>query len=285
MGTVVVNGFFVGLVFALLAAGLVVIYRGTRVINFAYGETGMLAAFVFADLWNQHHLPLWVSLMVGLGLAAGIGALTEIFVARPLRHQPPLVTMVGTLAVASLLLVFATRRWGLNPQYLPPLIEGSGVQVAGLMIQPQQMIILGVVVLVLGGVGAMYRYTSFGLRLRATALDRDAASQVGINTDLVATATWALGGAVAGLSAIVIAPMMSFHVFFMTLLAVRGIAAALVGGLTSIWGACAAGVLLGVVTSVLNFQVPTAGITELALAGFIIALLLVRPAGLVRSAY
>lgn len=285
MTTIVVNGCFVGLIYALLGVGHIVVYRGSRVINFASGEIGMLSAFVFSDLWLSTDLPRGIALMIALLLAAGLGAATELLVARPLRREPRLVTMVGTVAVGSLLLVYASRRWGLSPHFIPPLIEGGGIRVAGLTVLPGQLLVLAVVVLLLVGLGALYKFTSFGLRLRATALDPDAAAQVGVNTDRTSAATWALGAVVFGVAAILIAPLVTFHVYFMTALSVRAIAAALVGGLTSLWGAAAAGVALGVAEGVVGYTSPITGIVDGAIAGFIILLLLLRPSGLIRSAY
>ena len=285
MATVVVNGIFVGLIYALLGVGLVVIYRGARVINFAYGETGMLGAFVFADLWMIDGRPMALAVGAGLALATVIGALTEVLVARPLRREPAVVGMVGTFGVGSLILVFAGRRWGLNPRFMEPLVAGDGIRVAGVTIQPTQLLILGATATLLASLGVLYRFTSFGLRLRATAIDPDAAAQVGVNVDRTSMSTWALGGLLAGVSAILVAPLVGFSVFFMTGLLARGIAAALVGGLTSVWGAAVAGVLLGVGEGVIGYTTPVAGITEAAVAVFIIVLLLVRPSGLVRGAY
>jgi branched-subunit amino acid ABC-type transport system permease component len=285
MTTVVVNGFFVGLVYGLLAAGLVVVYRGSRIINFAYGETGMLGAFVFAELWADNGWPLLVALVAGVALSAAIGAATEVVLIRPLRGQPPLNAMVGTLAVAALLLTYASRRYGLYPHFLPPLVAGDGWNVASITIHPAQLVILAVTVGVLAGLGALYKYSSFGLRLRATALDSMAAGLVGVDTNRTSVATWALAGALAGLSGILIAPSVAFSVFFMTSLLLRSVAAALVGGLTSIGGAVGAGILLGVAEGVIGYSVPVNGFVEVALAVFVIGLLLVRPSGLVRSAY
>lgn len=284
MTTAIVSGFFVGLIYALLGVGLVVVYRGSRVINFAHGETGMIAAFVFADLSGDGR-PLLLALCVALALGTGLGAATEVLVARPLRKESPITAMVGTVGVASLLVVYATRRWGLSPRFVEPLVAGSGPRIAGITIQRGQLLILAVAAVSLAGLAVLYRYSSFGLRLRATALDPDAAAQVGVNTDRTSMATWALGGVVAAASAILIAPLVAFHVFFMTGLLVRGIAAALVGGLTSIWGAALAGVTLGIAEGVIGYSSPVTGITEAAIAVFIIVLLLVRPSGLVRGAY
>jgi branched-chain amino acid transport system permease protein len=284
--TVVINGFFVGLVYALFAVGLVVVYRGSRVINFAYGETGMLGAFVFADLWVVHRsVPLVPALLLGVAASAVVGGATEWVVARPLRGESRITVMVGTFAIASLVLIYATRRWGLSPQFIEPLVGGQGPRIGGVRIQPQQLLILPVVGTLLAGLGLLYRYTSFGLRLRATALDPDAAAQVGVNINLTSLATWMLAGALAGISAILIAPLTAFHVYFMTGLSIRGVAAALVGGLTSLWGAVIAGISIGVAEAVIGYTSPVPGTVEVSVAAFIILLLLVRPQGLVRGAY
>jgi branched-subunit amino acid ABC-type transport system permease component len=285
MLTVLVNGVFVGLVYGLLAVGLVVVYRGSRIINFAYGETGMLGAFVFSELWIDGGLPLLVALLAGVGLSAAIGAATEVALIRPLRGEPPLTAMVGTLAVAALILTFATRRYGLQPRFLPPLFEGEGLKVSSITISPSQMVIAVVVLAVLGALAALYRFSSFGLRLRATALDPFAAGIVGVNTNATSLGTWALAGGLAGLSGILIAPSVAFSVVFMTTLLLRSLAAALVGGLTSLWGAFIAGIILGVAEGLIGYLTPVTGVVEVSLAGFVLLLLLVRPSGLVRSAY
>ena len=285
MLTVVVNGLFTGLVYGLLAVGLVVVYRGSRIINFAYGETGMIGAFAFSELWVAHHVPLVIAVVLGVLLSAAVGAATELALVRPLRGQPPLNAMVGTLAVAALILAYASRRWGLNPHFLPPLVKGHGLRLGSVSVSPTQLLILGTSALVLGGLWALYRYGSFGLRLRATALDPMAAGLVGVNTEVTSVATWALAGALAGVSGILIAPSVAFSVFFISTLLLRSVAAALVGGLTSISGAFTAGIVLGVAEAVIGYVSPVRGIVEVVLAAFVIVLLLVRPAGLVRSAY
>ena len=291
MSTVVVNGLFVGIVYGLLGVGLVVV---CRVINFAYGETGMIGAFVFAELrggllanrqlGSADH-GLLVPLLAAVAVGAAVGAGTELAVVRPLRNASRLQVMVGTLAVDSLLLVIAVQRWGSGVQFTNPLIGGKGVRIAGLSIEPQQLLIAGCAAVTLLGLWALYRFTSFGLRLRASAVDPLAAGLVGVNINLTSMATWALAGALATVSAILIAPLGAFTTSFMISYMVRGLAAALVGGLTSIWGAFAAGILLGVGEGVVTFKSPITGVTDLAIAALILILMVVRPSGLVRTAY
>ena len=285
MRTVIVNGAFTGMVYGLLAVGLVVVYRCSRVVNFAYGETGMVGAFVFTELWVDGAIPLLLALIAGVSASAAVGGLTERLVIRRLRDQPRLTSMVATLAVAALLLTFASRRYGVSPRFTEPLVAGDGFRFGGTSIQPSQLLILAVAAIAMSSLWAIYRFTAFGLRLRATAIDPDAAGLVGVNSHATAVTTWAAAGALAGLSAIIIAPSVSFSVFFMTGLLLRSLAAALVGGLTSVGGAFGAGVLLGIGEAVVGYTMPVTGGVEVVIALAVIGLLLVRPQGLFRSAY
>ena len=285
MTIVVVNGLFVGAIYGLLAVGLVVVYRGSRLVNFAYGETGMVGAFAFVELVGNG-LAVPVALAVGVAVSGALGAATEVAVVRPLRDEPRITPMVGTLAVAALLLAWASRRYGLTARYVEPLVDGSGVDVLGVHVSPGQLLIAAVSAACLAALGFVQRRTSFGLRLRATALDPVAAGLSGVNTTTTSLATWTLAGALAGLSAILVAPLVaSFTVFFMTSLLLRSVAAALIGGMTSIGGAFVAALALGVLEGVIAYVSPVTGIVEVVLAVGIITVLLVRPDGLVRSAY
>src|SRR5688572_6145585 len=285
MDTVLVNGFFVGLVYGLVGVGLVVTYRCSRVLNFGYAGIGIVAAFLFSELYVDNGVRLLPALAAAVAVATVLGGATEVIVIRPLREQPRLTPTVGTLAVGALLITYGSRRWGVQPRYTPPLIIGEGIEVAGLTVTPQQLLILAVAVAVVVGLWALNRFTSFGLRLRATALDPYAAGLVGVNNNLTSMAAWGIAGALAGVSAILIAPTTTFDVNFMTGLVLRGLAAALIGGLTSIGGAFAAGIALGMAEAWIAYETPVIGTTEVVLALFIIAMLLIRPQGLVRSSY
>lgn len=292
MTSILLAGLFIGAVYGLLGVGLVVAYRGSRVINFAYAETGMIAAFVYSDLRfgrgpieeaTDHGL--WPALPVALLVAAGLGAATELLIVRPLRDAARIRPLVATLALGALLLAFAVRFWGPDVRYVAPLISGSGVDVAGITVTPQQLLILvtsaGIVLLL----GLVYRWTSFGLRLRAVALDPYGAGLLGVNVNRTSAMVWALAGLIAGLSGILIAPVVAFNVFFMTALLIRGLGAALLGGLTSITGTFVAGVGIGLAEAVIGYLTPVSGVTDVALAVFLILAISVRPQGLTRVAY
>jgi branched-chain amino acid transport system permease protein len=282
---VVINGFFFGLVYGLFAVGLAVVYRGSRVLNFAHGEIGMIGTFAFDELWQTHGVPVLIALAIGIGLSAMIGAATDVLVIRPLREQPRINSLVATIALSALLLFYAGRRWGLRPRYTVPIVRGRGVNVGGITILPIQLLMLACAVLLVTGLILLYRYTSLGLRLRATAQDPFAAGQVGVNVATTSMITWAMGGAIAALCGILIASQVAFTVAFMTPLLVRGLTAALIGGLTNPTGAFVVGVVLGVGEGLLHYFTTQRGVVEVVLAGVILGLLLLRPAGLVRAEY
>jgi branched-chain amino acid transport system permease protein len=290
MQAIVLSGLFVGMIYGLIGVGLVFVYRSSRVVNFAYGETGVIGAFVFADLrfgssatgpYRDHGL--WVALPAGIAISAALGALTELAVVRPLRHAPRIRALVGTFAVGTLFLTYATRQWGVAPHFAAPLVQGSGIHIAGLEVQPEQLLILGVCGALLGGLILTYRYAPFGLRMRALASDPYAAGLVGVNINRTSLAAWTAAGGLSGLSAILIAPLVSFDVTFMTTLSSYGLAAALLGGLSSISWAFAAGVALGLSEAVIAYETSISGITDAVLAGLILLVILLRPSGLARA--
>lgn len=293
MGAVLISGVIVGLVYGLLAVGLVLTYQVSRIVNFAYGEVGMIAAFVYLDLRlgkNASALAqdqgLIVSVPVALLIGAALGALMELLIARPLRKDPTLRGMVATIAVSLLIISFAVERYdGSSVRQTKPLIEGDGLSVSGLVISPSQMLIVVVSAVVLAALTAVYRFTSIGLRLRATAMDPYGASLSGVNINATAMTVWAIAGALSALSAVLITPLFATSVLFMTLLALRSFAAALLGGLTSMVGAVLGGIALGVLESVIAYTSPIGGITDAAIAVLIVTLVFVRPGGLVRAAY
>ena len=293
MSAVLVNGFFVGLIYGLLGVGLVTLYRGSRVVHFAYGETGMVAAFVFADIrygagsstLTVTDNGIWTGLPVAVLVGAVVCAATELLVIRPLRHAPRVRPAVGTLAVGSLLLVYASRRWGPNVRFAKPLVEGSGFELGGLQIRPQQILVLLVTAVLLLALWALNRFTAFGLRSRATAVDPYGAALVGVNVDATSLVTWAIDGGIAGLSAVLVAPLVTFNILFMSLLLLRSVAAALVGGLTSVVGAVVAGIGLGMAEAFVAFKSPVTGMADAFVAVLVLVLVLVRPQGLIRSAY
>jgi branched-chain amino acid transport system permease protein len=283
MSSVLTAGLFMGILYGMLTTSIVVVYRGSRVLNFAFAPIGMIGAFAFSEAWTTKRLPLGVALGVGVGVSALLGLVVERFVIRPLRGRAELAPMLSTAAVGSVLLVFATRRWGSTPRPAPPLIEGPGVHIGSVFVQRQQLLLAGVTLLALALLTLLNNATTFGLRMRAVAIDPYAAGLSGVNVSTTSAVIWLLGGALAGLAGILVAPLVAFSVVFMSGLALRAIAAALIGGLGNVALAFAAAVGLGLSEAFIGYKSPVTGVVEATLAVLVIAIVLIRPAGLGRT--
>ena len=275
-------GLITGATYGLLAVGLVLVYRATRIINFAHGETGAFAAAVLGVLVLNAHLWYWLVFPFGLLLGAGTGALTEVAVVRRLRNVPRLMSMVATLGAASLLLGFEAiasaqaRTGSLYPQPpgLPSFVVGS------LRITPAYtgMILLSPIAVV--AVTLFLRYSRFGLAIRAAAANPDAARLAGVSVGRMSTTSWAIAGALSALTAILIFPTQSFlsAEAFGPDLMLRALAAGVIARMNSLPWALGAGLVVGEVEAILYYNYPSGGSVEGILFLLILGALLVQPA-------
>lgn len=284
MSLVVVNGLIVGCIYGIFALGLVLVYKGSRVVNFAQGEFGMFGAFVLFALHAERGISLWVALPAALATSATLGAVTEFVVIRRLRASPT-AAFVATLGLGTLLILAAEDLFDPGLRFFPPLVAGTPVRIAGLFVTPQQLLAVGVAAAVALVTTVVYTRTALGLRMRAVAQNPAGAALLGVNAAAISTLTWTAGGLLAGVAAVLIAPIVTFQVFFMFFLLARALAAAILGGLTSLAAAFVAGLALGVVESGLIRYVPLEGFTEVALFVGVLAMLLARPRGLAGAEY
>jgi branched-chain amino acid transport system permease protein len=271
MKTILANGLVIGSIYGLVALGITLIYKKSRVLNFAQGETGMFGAFVFYALSAEQDKPYLVAAAAGVAVSALLGAATFGLLAR--RRSDPLAMLVGTLAVAGTLTFAANEIWGVDQHYVPPPLTHLHVSVFGLrFVGPRLLVILVGLVLALAFFIA-FRTTNVALLFRASATDPYAATLMGIDVARLDLATWTLAGALSGLAAVLVAPIVGFDVFFMTLLAIRGFAASLLAGLTSLPGTLLAGLALGIAEAALTRHTTQPGAPEAVLVVLIVAFL------------
>ena len=266
MKTILANGLVIGSIYGLVALGITLIYKKSRVLNFAQGETGMFGAFVFYALSAEQHKPYLVAAAAGVAVSALLGAATFGLLAR--RRSDPLAMLVGTLAVAGTLTFAANEIWGPDQHYVPPPLTKLHVSVFGLrFVGPRLLVILAGLVLALVFFVA-FRTTNVALLFRASATDPYAATLMGVD---VARPGQGPGGQVE--AGVLVAPIVGFDVFFMTLLAIRGFAASLLAGLTSLPGTLLAGLALGIAEAALTRHTTQPGAPEAVLVVLIVAFL------------
>jgi len=279
VNTVISNGLVIGAIYGLVALGITLVYKKSRVLNFAHGEVGMIGAFVFYVAFVERQLPYLVAAVIGVAVSAVLGCITFLLLMR--RRNDPLNMLIGTLAVGGTLVFGANEIWGPDQHFVPPPLTGVSVNVAGLhFVGPRLLVLLAAVALALVFF-VLFRTTHVAMLFRASAADPYAAALMGIEVTRLDIATWTVAGALAGTAAILVAPLVGFDIFFMTLLAIRGFAAALVAGLANVPAALAAGLALGLAEAALTRQTTQPGLAEAVLV-VLVVLFLLRPQATVR---
>jgi branched-chain amino acid transport system permease protein len=246
MGQVLVLGLIGGGIYALFAVGVVLVYRGTGVLTFANGEIGTAALFVAAILVTDLGLPWFVGAAAALAFAIGLGALFEFLVVRRMIGADPVSVAVATVGLGLFLLAVEFKIFGETPKQLAGPVD-AGVTIAGVIVTPTQLAALVLAVALAFGLQSALRRTDFGLGILAAAQDPDAVRLVGVPLSRVSLTVWGAGAALAGIAALLVEPTVGvFGPGYASELYIVGLAAAVIGGLTSLPGAFVGGVVLGV---------------------------------------
>ena len=282
-----VLGLVYGGIYGLLAVGIVLVYRGSRVLNFAQGEMGTFGLFAAWYLHTELELPWIVGAIGAITTAVVLGLGFERLIVRPMGEHSRLAVAVATVGLLLGLLALGFVLFGESPRAVAGPVSG-GIEVGGVIVSGTQILSLAVTVVIGGGLALLLRRTDFGLAVLAAADDPTAVRLVGVPLRRVSAFTWGTGAAISALAVLLIEPTVGvFAPGFASELFVKGLAAALVGGLTSLPGAFAGGLVVGLlevfVTDVtITSSLP--GIPTLAVFGLILVVLLLRPQGLFGSA-
>ena len=229
-------GLVSGCIYALTATGLVVTYTTAGVFNFAQGAIGMVAAFTFWQLWQDWSLPLWLALLLVVGVAAPLfGLLVERVLFRRAAGAPADQTLATTLALLLLLLGFAYAVWPVSSPRILPRYAGSGaVSLGPVTVSATQLLIIASTVAIGVLLRLLFSRTRYGLAMRAVVDDPDLLAMNGLEPARVQQLAWALSSTLAALSGVLLAPLVQLNILNLTLLVVNGYAAAMVGRLRSL---------------------------------------------------
>jgi branched-chain amino acid transport system permease protein len=249
LAQVLVLGLISGGIYALFALGVVLVHRGTGVLTFAGGEVGTAAIFFAAFLVTDTGLPWVVGAVGAIALAALLGALFERLVVRQMVGRDPVSISVATVGFGLFLLALEFRLFGESPKQLRGPVDG-GFTVAGVVVTPAQVVALVLAVALGFGLQSALRRTDFGLGILAAAQDADAVRLVGVPLSRISLTVWATGSALAGVAALLVVPTVgAFGPGYASELYIIGLAAAVIGGLSSLPGAVVGGVTLGLATA------------------------------------
>ncbi|HEV7934350.1 MAG TPA: branched-chain amino acid ABC transporter permease [Actinomadura sp.] len=269
-----------GMVFAAVALALVLIWRATRIVNFAQGGMLMLTTFL---AWTviDHGGSYWLALAVALTAGLVLGAVVERVVIRPVENKPPLNAVIVTLGLLVVLQAGAGMVWGGSPHSYPPAFTIRGFALGGtrLLLSPFDLFVIGAVAVVMIALTVLFRRTNLGLTLRAAAFAPEVARLLGVRVGRMLTLGWALAALVGSLAGVLIAPSVFVGPSQFDAVLVFGFTAAVIGGLDSPVGAVVGGLVLGCALSYVSGYISSDLITLGALAA-LIAVLMVRPNGL-----
>ena len=318
-----VLGLIQGMTYGIVALGIVLIYKGSRTLNFAQPFIGLFAAYfcwyltgtpgsALAQIgqglatgpvflrWLEYPLFLFpfdvgtkprfaVAIFWSLALIVELGRALNRDIMRRLERAPRLVNVVATIAVGTGflgitgLLFNRTEAQATQQKALPVLLpEGASFSIGQLPVTAAFVQILVIVPVVAGIAALFFRYTKFGVAIRASAENREAAQLLGISARRVSSFTWMAGAFLAGLAALLIVQARGNLdiASLSTGILLRALAAALVGGLISLPGALVGGLVVGVAEFLTRWQTQTAGVPEMVFFAIVIAVLIFRPGGI-----
>ena len=277
-------GLVVGCIYALYGLGLTVVYKATRVPNFAQGAMGTIVAFVFYKCWGGsgiktallnhdgfyfkipflgHHswgrltmippsMPMWEAFLVSMVVAVILG-LVIARIMRPFARASTVTLMIVSFGLFTVLLGLAYDAfsgYGSQVHHLVPIV-GHVHQFHGFFCNDEQLMIIGVTLVLTVALAAFFRYTHLGVAIRSVADDRDVSRLLGINVNVVSAVSWVLGAVLAGIAGILLSPLISLDLEVLTGLIVFGFVASLLGGFRSLPGTLLGGIVLGVIEQVI----------------------------------
>jgi branched-chain amino acid transport system permease protein len=275
----IVNGLTLGAVYTLIALSFSLVMGILGILNLAIAELFMFGGYLgFAAIMS--HLPLPVAIVIGMGGAALLAMVIEKVGYQPLRDAPVVTPMLSTLGFSIILQNIATNIWGSDPLQLSDELLGARFVVGPVSISAMQALVLGATIALVAALAYIVQRTSIGRALRAVAENRDVARLLGVPANRLTLLAFALSGALAGAAGVLI----SLHYAAITPyigveVGLKAIAVMVIGGTTRIWGALVAGPLIGVL-EVMTVAYGGSQIRDFVVYGFMIAVLLLRPQGI-----
>ncbi len=274
------NGLTEGMIFAALALALVLIYRATRIINFAQGAMGMMTTFIALSLLDQG-LSYWWAFVAVLAIGFVMGAIVERVLIRPLAGKSELNPVIVTIGLLVVLEGIAGAVYGNSSRGFPAAYSQSGLVVGHTRIAFSHfdLFILVAVLLLMGVMLVLFRATTLGLRMRASAFAREISRLLGVRVGILLTLGWALAGVAGALAGLLTAPTSSFGPYYMDLVLIYAFTASVIGGLESPVGALIGGLVTGLCISYVGGYLGS-GLEPLGALVLLMVTLMARPEGI-----
>ncbi|MFW6028447.1 MAG: branched-chain amino acid ABC transporter permease [bacterium] len=278
LAQILISGITAGSVYALVALGFVLIYKGTHVIHFGLGEQVALGAYLVLIIQLYAELTFWPAVVTALIAAGLFGYALERVVMRPIQFQPILVQIIATLAVGLCLREGLRAFMGPQAWPFPFLLSPAPVSFGGLYLALSNVAIIAAAFAVMLGLYIFFTHLKFGRGVLAVCQNQIGGALVGISVRGVRSSIWILASVLAAVAGILLAPIVTLSPE-MGLVGIKGFAVAALGGFTSLPGAVLAGFLLGIIETAAGTYISTA-IKDAVTFLLLILIVILRPQGL-----
>lgn len=277
------NGVAVGAIYALVALGLVLIYKATEVLNFAHGDLLVVSAFTAWGLIAVWQWPFWLALLATVAACALLAYGLDALVVRRIAGQPQFAGVMLTIALAFMLRGLVSMGFGAESRNYPTPWTNQTTHIGGLAVAQLQLVILGLALGVTALLFVFFRSTRLGVAMQASSQNQLAAYLTGVRVKRVNSLVWALAGATAALAGVLLAPitLVDISLWFVTL---KALAALVLGGFGSAPGAIVGGLLIGLIEQFAGVYLPD-GSKDIVAYLVLIGVLIVRPRGLLGEAH
>jgi branched-chain amino acid transport system permease protein len=277
-----VEGLLIGMLYALIALGFVLIYKASDAINFAQGELVMFSGYIVAACVNFLHVNLFLAILIGLASMVVFGLVVERGMLRPLIGRPVVSIIMATIGLAYVLRGLAPMIWGYPTLLMKLPIRGMPWEVAGVLVMPIYVVACGVSLLLLAAFGYFFLKSRSGIAMRAVADDQQTALAMGINVQHFFAISWAMAGVVAVVGGVIWGSLLGVD-NMLALVGLKVFPVVILGGLESVPGVIIGGLIVGAVESLAaGYLDPIVGGGTKDFAPYVlmILVLMVKPYGL-----
>lgn len=277
--TLAIAGLAKGSLYALVALGLVLVYKTQDVINFAHGEVFMAGAFAGYISLRWVGLPYWAACLSAVLAVALLGAVIERVAIRRIAERPHMTLAMMTVGLSFTLKGAARIPFGSDVYTLPAIFDQAPIRIGGLAITPQSLVTIGVALVLMLVLFVFFAKSTIGKQMRATQQNIQGAELVGVNTKRIFLLTWTLAAMMGAAAGVLAAPTTLLYPDMGGNFLLKGFAAAVLGGLESIPGAAVGGFLVGVIELLIGGYISTA-FQDVSAFFIIMIVLFVKPSGL-----
>jgi branched-chain amino acid transport system permease protein len=278
-----VNGLMVGSIYALVAMGFVIIYKSSGVVNFAQGEFLLVGAYLSMDIVATYHVPLPASLALTLLFSIILGLAVQRLILRPLIGEPIISVIMVTLGLSGILKAVVQGIWGTDTRPFPELFPLAPVKLGPVPVSQGYLWSAACVTLLLLFFSVFFKYSRYGIAMRATAFSQQVAQSMGISVRFIFGLAWAIAAVVSGIGGVLLGGVRGGVDASLALLGLKVLPVVILGGLDSLPGAIVGGLLIGVLENLAGGYLDPqfgGGVKEVAPFVVLVIILMIKPYGL-----